>query len=673
MRLQRVRVQNYRSIVDSGIVEIEDRVTVLVGKNEQGKTTFLRALKSLNPDESYSAKDLPNHMRAALENTPAAEIPMIDAWFVVDVSDKAAFQGIIPDLPKVAGIRVSKSYDDEYAFASVLDDASEVPLEPRPPDLTAFIADIKQQAESLRGKIKAHAERLPAFAPSVEQAVSHIDALVAANFSDSERISNVIKTFGAALKGLPGQDAAIQEDLAHAIAGIGKANIGMQQALSHDFYAPIRTALPRFVFHSTTMDKVPDFVGIAEFVADAEGTSRGMANLCAVAGLSTQKIRDLAATTDAADRETFEDHYRSTISGGINEFWTQERYTVHFRIEATRLSVSVSDGSYTQRIPPSDRSDGFQWYLSFYSALLSEVSATDPMVLLLDNPGLELHANGQRDIKRFLGEKLPGPAQVIYVTHSAAMIDAFNLDEVRQVELLGDLRGTKVAKLAIKEGAEFDLLEPVRSAVGASLASSLILQELNVLVEGAADKPILDGAFASLRPTDVKRLLVNGSIAESNGLLPRFYQRGGLPLVVLVDADSGGRALKSSLLSWGIREEQIVELRTLFDSFGTADFELEDVISVDFYHSAVGAAYPEQQVDPPTAEYRGKRSKYYDKKFRDEHGIGFNKRRVGEAVRRLLVEGKADGPTLDSLRKVTDAIWAALQRQIGTATQNVAG
>jgi len=412
MRLERVRVQNYRSIVDSGVVEIADRVTVLIGKNEQGKTTFLRAIKSLNTDETYNRKDLPNHLRATLESTRHEDIPIIDAWFAIDESDKQKFSKIIRDFAEVSGIHVTKTYDDVYAYATVLSGGSEVSLEPRPPDLTPFITEINHQADTLRTKIKAHAERLPAFLPSVEQATLHIEALVTANLKDVEQVGNIVKTFGVALKGLPGQDAAIQQDIAQAISGITKAQNGIQEALDHDFYAPFRAALPRVIFHSTVMDRIPDFVAISDFTANPEATSKGMANLCAVAGLSMQKIRDLAATTEAADRETFEDHYGGTISGGINEYWTQGRYTVHFRFEANRLSVSISDGSYSPRIPPSDRSDGFQWYLSFYSALLSEVSATDAMVLLLDNPGLELHAEGQRDIKRFLEEKLRLPPRL---------------------------------------------------------------------------------------------------------------------------------------------------------------------------------------------------------------------------------------------------------------------
>ena len=58
MKLVSVRVQNFKSIVDSGPVGIEDRVTVLVGKNEQGKTTFLKGIASWNPKVVYGPNGL---------------------------------------------------------------------------------------------------------------------------------------------------------------------------------------------------------------------------------------------------------------------------------------------------------------------------------------------------------------------------------------------------------------------------------------------------------------------------------------------------------------------------------------------------------------------------------------------------------------------------------------
>ena len=61
MKLVRARVTDFKSIDDSGWVDIDD-VTCMVGKNESGKTGFLDALKRLNPvdgHEQFALKDYP--------------------------------------------------------------------------------------------------------------------------------------------------------------------------------------------------------------------------------------------------------------------------------------------------------------------------------------------------------------------------------------------------------------------------------------------------------------------------------------------------------------------------------------------------------------------------------------------------------------------------------------
>jgi hypothetical protein len=157
-----------------------------------------------------------------------------------------------------------------------------------------------------------------------------------------------------------------------------------------------------------------------------------MANLCRATSLSVPKIRELAATSDTSQRESYEDFYKSTISGGLNEFWTQATYNVHFRIEKERLGVSISDGTYTQRIKPSDRSEGFQWYLSFFATLVNDIGIANQTILLLDNPALELHLDGQRDIKRFLEEKIAYITS--YLRHALSSHD-------RPVQILPDQVG----------------------------------------------------------------------------------------------------------------------------------------------------------------------------------------------------------------------------------------
>ncbi len=41
MKLKKVRVQNYRSIRDTGDIDVEKIKTILVGPNEAGKTALL--------------------------------------------------------------------------------------------------------------------------------------------------------------------------------------------------------------------------------------------------------------------------------------------------------------------------------------------------------------------------------------------------------------------------------------------------------------------------------------------------------------------------------------------------------------------------------------------------------------------------------------------------------
>jgi AAA15 family ATPase/GTPase len=54
MRLKDFQVTTFQSAIDSGLVEVDD-ITCLVGKNEAGKTSLLKALYRLNPIRSEDA------------------------------------------------------------------------------------------------------------------------------------------------------------------------------------------------------------------------------------------------------------------------------------------------------------------------------------------------------------------------------------------------------------------------------------------------------------------------------------------------------------------------------------------------------------------------------------------------------------------------------------------
>lgn len=660
MKLKKAQISTYRSIVNVDDVELEDRLTVIIGKNEQGKTTFLKALASFDPDYSYLPNDLPNHLSANLEERPKGEIPIVRLWFSPTTEESRKLKDILPAIDSINTFKITKYFDGHYSYNSIGTDGKEAQLRFAPPDISEQTNALVRSVDGLKAKLTAHASRQTSFTTHQAQADSQLDTFKKADFTDAAQLDNLINTLSTGLTAIPGQDQPIQDDISASVGEIRKVIATLKPILAQNQLAKFIEFIPRFVYHSTALEKIPNEVNITDFVKDPDKTNKGMANLCKAAGLPMARIAELANTTDANRRHVGEDTYTKNISGGINTYWTQEKYKIQFECVKDKLTVSITDETYTWRVPPMERSDGFQWYLSFYSALLSTVSEPKSTVLLLDNPGLELHADGQHDIKKFLEDQLPSNTQIIYVTHSPAMIDPFQLEQVREVELLGKEQGTKVRKLRVKAGSGFDLLEPLRSAIGASLVHSLMFNEYNILVEGAADKPILEGAFKATQKPAVEKVAVNGSIAESQEFLPMFYERAHLPYIVSLDADSAGREFQNTLINAGVPKEKIVLLNDVFTE-RKGDFELEDLLTEDFYHQAVSGTYPEKQIPKP-ATGEGKITKKYEKIFKDQLGFDFTKRRVAESIKQLLIENKADLKSTETLKKLTDHLLSKLRK-----------
>jgi len=85
---------------------MQDRVTVLVGKNEQGKSNFLKALASFNPKYRYAPNDLPSHLRAALEEQSPAEIPVTALWLSPSQAERDSLKDLIPEIDAIEEFKV---------------------------------------------------------------------------------------------------------------------------------------------------------------------------------------------------------------------------------------------------------------------------------------------------------------------------------------------------------------------------------------------------------------------------------------------------------------------------------------------------------------------------------------------------------------------------------------
>ena len=113
MRLRSFRVRNYRCIDDSGEAPVE-HIKALVGKNESGKTSILKALHKFNPaiPEPYNAlKEFPR--RRFHEYSDKAIV--VEAKFSLEPEEKRELAKIDARLLDITGVSVTKDYAGEYA------------------------------------------------------------------------------------------------------------------------------------------------------------------------------------------------------------------------------------------------------------------------------------------------------------------------------------------------------------------------------------------------------------------------------------------------------------------------------------------------------------------------------------------------------------------------------
>ena len=114
------------------------------------------------------------------------------------------------------------------------------------------------------------------------------------------------------------------------------------------------------------------------------------------------------------------------------EYWTTNKnLDIEFNVEHVNeriLNIRVRNNNYRVSLPLGNRSKGFLWFFSFliwFSKI--QCDKNKKYILLLDEPGLSLHASAQDDLLRFIDEKLSVGYQI---NHSSPKMIYVHLDTV---------------------------------------------------------------------------------------------------------------------------------------------------------------------------------------------------------------------------------------------------
>src|ERR1700704_4838497 len=114
MQLSAFRIFKYRNIEDSGLIQLADQLTCVVGKNQSGKTNLLKGLQKLNPHDKsvrYDARsDWPRGGRRAKDDTQV----VCEAHFLLDAAEKEELAGLTDTPMQATTVVVSKNYAGQH-------------------------------------------------------------------------------------------------------------------------------------------------------------------------------------------------------------------------------------------------------------------------------------------------------------------------------------------------------------------------------------------------------------------------------------------------------------------------------------------------------------------------------------------------------------------------------
>ena len=231
-------------------------------------------------------------------------------------------------------------------------------------------------------------------------------------------------------------------------------------------------------------------------------TPRDLSNLGKVNEPEPSSQAAFRAYRDQLDRRSYQLNAASVrLTDEIRSVWNPKRRGG----EADRLRISA-DGQYLKvaveddlgvEIELDQRSEGFQWLVSFLIVFFAEAGGKHKnAILLLDEPALSLHGLKQSEFRETL-TRLARANQTIYTAHSPFLIGPDELDHVRIVELVDRRIGTKVHTL--EDAEDPAALLPCRKLSATTLSQSLFSQQRSLLLKGSRSFGICRQRVSCLR------------------------------------------------------------------------------------------------------------------------------------------------------------------------------
>ena len=565
IKLKNVVINKYKSFLEKQEIEIEDGVTRIVGKNESGKTALLEAMAKFNyfdpKDKTFTFNSTNDYPRGELKRYQQEysneDFDVITCTF--ELSDDLLNQiseDVGKDVFTSKSIIVAKTYNNSKKFYNISINIKNF--------IKQFLHNYTIEENMMQELIKSNSlEELVEKLKEIEE-LTDVYKELKTKYIDSHKTDNENRLASYIISKYiePNLPEFLYFDEYYSLPG----TINLQKFLNgqvDDTFTKEQNDITKALFELSNIDikKVMDSNNYEDFIAELEATSNNI----------TDKLLEYWTTNKNLE---------------IN-FEIQTKENTSTRNFEKLLQIRIKNTKHRVTLPLKNRSKGFIWFFSFL-VWFSKVQEKKNLIILLDEPGLNLHAEAQADLLKYIDKELLPRYQVIYTTHSPFMIESDKLDEVRTVYDSNDSKVGSIISNALEEKDQGTLF-PLQAALGYNLAQNLYISDKNLLVEGVADLMFLTVMSGILKENNREGLNEDITIVPVGGLdkVATFISllRGNeLNMVCLLDTfidQKGKKRLEDLIKDKIIKEKQIKFFDQYIDRLNIA--EIEDMFEIEEY------------------------------------------------------------------------------------------
>jgi predicted ATP-dependent endonuclease of OLD family len=596
MELSRVQIQNFRSIENTGWVDIHEDITTLLGANESGKTSFLEAINHVNKGRKYDKEDVkyPDHMSNRFP------IPVVNLNLVLSESEKDMFERKTGE--NIQNITVRKMSDGTICIYTSTEQENFSLI--KGVVNKGFVHSILESLkEFLNEELKDN--KNPEVADKAEELSTKINqCLNSDDFSTEsfQELGKELKNLSFELSTAPERNSITSAEivLRQEAENFTKNNTTADDLVDH---------LPNFIYHDSA-NLLSDQIHINNLNSDDHRPFRNLLEICDIDydEFQNKSVREQVKATEGIE---------TTIEGRVNNLWEQKEVDITVSYNSDKFVVLLQDeeingssGINRDLVAPSQRSRGFQWFFSFYINLRASASERSRnTIMLLDDPAVFLHPKGKRNWLDAIEEIADGN-QVLYTSHSPYLIRKQFPSRIRIVEDR-DGEGTIISDDFL-ESDEMSL-EPLRKALGIGLGDSPFAAKRKILVEGPSDYYILTG-LANYFKEYLDRDIINWEEvtifpvggADNMVQASKWVMSENFSYAILLDNDGKGNNVMERLQDEApaVEQERVFQLERN-DNHQNFHIEIEDMFRTEFYIDCLNTAYKAEISDFEPIEIYG--------------------------------------------------------------------